>query len=632
LSFTNEQGSVVLYALLVLVPIALFLGLLLDLARLRAAEKMAEQQTKAAARSLLSGYDRKLREEYGLFGLAAGEEERLAFAAAPFADPGGGFSMVRPRLLELSAEPVYSLADHRLFRRQMLEEMKLKGPVEFTRRVYGNWKASAEDMEKAAHAAEWGEEAEKLLREREEALRDAFRTIERIGALMERGAGILGLPPPLPAEREGGGSDEDDAAPETDQPENPYAGAWAVFSAMQDELETLGACLRSAEEAEARIRSAMDEADGDLLDGVDLYGSGYYGRYALEAGRAVSRFGTAAGRANADPPNWDGDLSFAGEFRTFRDRLSAEERQRREAYDELERKKEWQRTAIREQMEKVKEKMGGQSCTPEEEAIHRQLAALYEKYSQLNPAGGESKPSRDPAGVIGQEPDRAQKSALVLLRELSGLLSAIRDEALVNEYVLFYFRHRVTGLDGNPALEDVGRRPLKGEVEYVLYGFDSCAANRAAAVGEMFAVRFAVRTAEALADVRKAAAGSPLLILLTAAAEGAANAYADLDRLLEGEAVPVFQRRPALKMGYADYLRVFLALQPDETKKMARMQALIERNTGIRLDERPAYVKVVTKSGIDLGMFTAVARRLAPDAGEGKGRSAIIVKQAEMAY
>src|SRR5690606_168119 len=207
----------------------------LDLARLRAAEKMAEQQTKAAARSLLSGYDRKLREEYGLFGLAAVEEERLAFAAAPFADPGGGFSMVRPRLLELSAEPVYSLADHRLFRRQMLEEMKLKGPVEFTRRVYGNWKASAEDMEKAAHAAEWGEEAEKLLREREEALRDAFRTIERIGALMERGAGILGLPPPLPAEREGGGSDEDDAAPETDQPENPYAGAWAVFSAMQDE-------------------------------------------------------------------------------------------------------------------------------------------------------------------------------------------------------------------------------------------------------------------------------------------------------------------------------------------------------------------------------------------------------------
>src|SRR5690606_40275978 len=98
--------------------------------------------------------------------------------------------------------------------------------------------------------------------------------------------------------------------------------------------------------------------------------------------------------------------------------------------------------------------------------------------------------------------------------------------------------------DGNPALEDVGRRPLKGEVEYVLYGFDSCAANRAAAVGELFAVRFAVRTAEALADVRKAAAGSPLLVLLTAAAEGAANAYADLDRLQQSDALPVLQRRP----------------------------------------------------------------------------------------
>lgn len=633
MSFTNDRGSVVLYALLVLVPIALFLGLLLDLVRLRAAEKMAEQQTRAAVRSLMSGYDRQLREEYGLFGLSAGREDMQAMAAVPFSHDGGGFSIVSPRLLRLDAEPVYFLADHRLLRRQILEEMKLKGPVEFSRRVHDNWKASAADMEEAAHAAEWGEEMENLLRTREEALRDAFRTVERMGKRLEQGAAILNRPPPSPPEPEGGDGGHGTASGAgVPAAANPYADAWAVFSALQDELEALGDSLRKAEEAEERLRSAREDPAGDMLDGVAFFGPDYYGRYALEAGRPVSRFGTAAGRANADPQHWEADLSFMDEFRSFHARLSAEERERRTAHDELERGKEQRRAEVREQMEKVKDKLSGPSCTPEEEAVHRQLKALYESYLRYNLAGESAEPSRDPAGLLGQQPERAQKGALLLVRELSGILADIRDEALVNEYVLFYFRHRVTGLDGEPATEFVKRRALKGEAEYVLYGFASCSANRAAALAELFTVRFAFRSAEALLDARKAAAGSPLLILLTAAAEGAAKAYADLERLLDGEAVPLFQRRPALKMGYADYLRAFLALQPDETKKMARMQALIQLNTGIDLSERPAYAKVVTRNAVDLRMFPAVAKRFLPDGREGTGRSVTIVKQAEMAY
>lgn len=629
----NEQGSVSLYAVIVLVPIVLFLGVLVDAARYHAADRMAEQQTKAAVRSVLSGYDRKLRDEYGLFGLAAPEAGRQAVADAVFAGPEGGFAAAHPRLLELSVEPVYSLADHRFFRRQILEEMKVKGPVEFARRVYDNWREQAEEMNRAAETAEWSEEAEKELRAREDALRDAFRTVERMGGRMEQGRAILGRPPPVPPpppEQEGDGAGAPPPAPAV--PENPYADALPLFAALQGDLEQLGEHLRKAEEAEHRIRAAMDGEAGDLLAGVPIYGPDHYDRYKLEAGRAVSRFGAAAGAANADPANWTADLAFAAEHRAFHARLAGEERARRQAFDEIERRKDEQRSKTREQLDNVRNKLAEQACTPEEEAHVERLAQSAAAYLQYNNAvaGGEGGP--DPAGVVRQEPDGAQKNALLLLRRLSGILADIRDEALINEYVLLYFSNRVTGKNGAPLMEHVARHPLKDEAEYVLYGLGGCSANRAAAYAELFTVRFAIRTVEALVDVRKAASGSPLLVLLTAAAEGAVKAYGDLERLLDGDALPAFRRTPNLKMGYEDYLRLFLALHANETKKMARLQALIELNTGVRLQDRPVYVKAVSRAGMRLYMLPAVVRRLLPDAEEGEGRSVIIVKQAEMAY
>lgn len=632
MSSMNDRGSVSLYAVIVLVPIVLFLGFLFDLARYRAADKMAEQQTKAAVRSVLSGYDRTLREEYGLFGLAAGEEERLAMAGMSFAQTGGGFSAVSPRLVELAAEPVYFLADHRLFRRQILEEMKVKGAVEFTRRVFDNMKKQAEDMEKSARTAEWSEEVEKLLQDREEALRNAYRAVERMDAFFRQGYAILSAPPPLPPEppapAEGGGPVQAGPLPVY----NPYTGAMTVFYALQSQLDALREQLRQAEHAEERIRSAMDDEDGDLLAGVSLLGHAFYERYALDAGHPVSLFGSAAMRANADPYNWTNDLSFDAAFQSFFTRISAEETARRAGVEDLEKRKEKQRGEVRKQLDKVKDALSKQVCTPEQEQLYGRLAELYGDYLQYNTAEEGTGLAPDPAAIVYTTPEKSHKSALLLLRNLSGILAAIRDEALVNEYVMLYFGNRTTGLDGQPLMESVNRHPLKQEAEYVLYGLGSCTANQAAAQAELFAVRFAIRTSEALVDVRKAAAGSPMLVLLTAAAEGAAKAYADMERLLDGQSVPVFQRLPNLRMGYADYLRAFLALHSDETKKMARIQALIELNTGIRLTERAAYVMAVSRSELDLYLFPAVARRLLADAEKGEGRSVFIVKRAEMAY
>lgn len=653
----NERGSISVYALIVLVPIVLFLGLLFDLARYRAADRMAEQQTKAAARSVLSAYDRTLRDEYGLFGLKAADADIEQLAAMPFEQTGGGFAAVAPQLAELRAEPVYALADHRFFRRQILEEMKIKGPVEFGRRVYDNWKDRAPDMKKAAETAEWSDKVEQHLQRREEALRDAFHAVERMADQFRQGYAILSLPQPQPPEppepsgqEEGGGQQEGGAQqegggqepprlpglppppPQSQNPlqPNPYSGAWPVLNALQAELDALQSHLQRAREAEQGIAAEMNGETGDLLAGVGLYGNEYYTRYALEVGIPVSRFGAAASAANADPVHADIDLSFDAEFRQLFDRLSAEEQARRADYDDLEARKDEQRDKTREQLDKVQETLANQVCTPGEESPYARLTGYYDNYVQYNTAPDSGDMAPDAAAVLQQEPEQAQMSVLDMLRRLSDILAVIRDEALVNEYALLYFNHRVTGRDGEPLMAGVKNHVLKQEAEYVLYGLGSCTANRNAAYAEMFAARFAIRTVEALTDVRKTVTGSPLLILLTAAAEGAAKAFGDMEQLLDGKAVPVFRKSPNVRMGYADYLRVFLALHSNETRKMARMQALIQLNTGISLTERPVYVRAVSRSDLAFRLFPAAANWIAP--GEVDGRSVTIEKLAEMAY
>ena len=172
----------------------------------------------------------------------------------------------------------------------------------------------------------------------------------------------------------------------------------------------------------------------------------------------------------------------------------------------------------------------------------------------------------------------------------------------------------------------------------MLYGLSSCTLNRAAAYAEIYAVRFAVRLVEALLDVKKqavGAVGTPLLVFLTAAAEAAVKAHQDMKQLIRGEAVPVFAKTPALKMAYSDYLRLFLAVHSKETEKMARIQALIELNTGIDLTERPAYIILRSESAIRLWFLPGAAewvRRAAGLQGRIEDRRYIISKRAEMAY
>ncbi len=129
----------------------------------------------------------------------------------------------------------------------------------------------------------------------------------------------------------------------------------------------------------------------------------------------------------------------------------------------------------------------------------------------------------------------------------------------------------------------------------------------------MFALRLAVRTMEALAEPGNELlqAGSPLLVLLTAAAEGSVKAFNDMNLLIDGEDVPVSGKLPdTVRMGYKDYLRLFYMLHGSERRTIPRMQALIDLNTGKDLQKETTYIQTAATTSFRLWFLPDAMRAL----------------------
>ncbi len=245
---------------------------------------------------------------------------------------------------------------------------------------------------------------------------------------------------------------------------------------------------------------------------------------------------------------------------------------------------------------------------------------LYQKYREAN--------AQDT--MVGSEiaydlekPEPVSLKAMGMLEAFNNAAESMRNELYVNEFALTKFNYRTYGLEKDPAgqpklsneLVDPGSHKLANqEVEYLLYGFSSCVANISSAYAEMFAFRMAIRTVEALLDPKKEllGIGSPLLVFLAAAAEGALEAFQDMNKLTKGEAVELSAKitTSALSLTYKDYLRIFLLLHSNNTKLMARMQALIELETGKDLVQETTYIQGNGSSEVRLWFIPQIMKLL----------------------
>jgi hypothetical protein len=608
----GEQGAVTIYVILIIVPIFIFQAVLIDFVRIKVASMEAEQATRAAARSVLSAYDKKLI-DYGLFGLKASEEERKSIANHVLTKYGtdgsdsSTFQWITLQTLEDQTRivPTYSLGDHRFFKQQILEDMKYKAPIEFTRNIYDKWKGKKNTVDETENEVQDAKDLDELLKQREKKLEHAFVHVEQIMNSIENATSTY----------ESKLSDYDSDGENEEILEQIIASLQHQFHLLLQQQDNMSAWVLEAEQIEHRMLEQWNgqwneqgnEQTNSKLNDAYILGDEFYSAYKWGAAAPISAFGAFINQLSVyhndgfELVNTEAYTSSFQAWYTFR---VNEENRRIAAFERLEEKKREQKKNIKNQMEQAKQTAIAQICTNVNAEQYSLLNSYYEQYLSFN--NGISEQELDPSYALDQVPEQYQTNSFSLLTRLMDVLESIRDEAYVNEYAMYYFNHRTTSQLGlsSPIQEKLKSHSLQDqEVEYILYGLSSCTTNRIAAYSEMYSIRFAIQFIESLMDARKSAVGlgSPLLMVLIATAEASVKAYRDMERLIRGEDVQVMSKWGRVTMNYADYLRLFLIVHSNETKKQSRIQALIQLNTQVDLLQRPSYIEL--KSTINMNLW-----------------------------
>ncbi|SFS47442.1 hypothetical protein [Paenibacillus sp. BC26] len=242
----------------------------------------------------------------------------------------------------------------------------------------------------------------------------------------------------------------------------------------------------------------------------------------------------------------------------------------------------------------VKQQLQSMMSTPNQEdhrEAFREVKQRMEANLKFNKVAVSSLRDDDSTGSGDTDVEAGEKARISMtsmgkiFSGMADVLEGIRDPLYVNEHIVhrfhsfdpMLFSSLLAGGQANTEAFASALALRNQEVEYVLYGFHEPAANVAAAYGELFAARLAIRTMEGFIASR--GLGHPLLVLSAAVLYGLEKSLADMITISRQGKVELSKYAP-VELSYLDYLRVFLLLHGSGEAKTARMIAVIERNLG----------------------------------------------------
>jgi hypothetical protein len=686
---------VTVFAAVALSALLLFFSVLIDYARVAAFHKLGETAARAGIRSVLSAYDSFLYDKYGLFGRGGTDGEQL-FREVVQANAEGSYDSIlsqsgsvkpiRMKLEETKLNSSAFLGSHTVFKRQVLEEMKYKAPVDFTLDIVAKFAPIASAMEEATATVDLLENLRKLYERREAHLARVLELQEQ-AASATAGSGLDAMLPVGSAAHANGGNtvtavaseytayanqamleqEAQDSAASYSQAVSEYeakakavaADVRSLTSALymrheqlqREAVQELDAASRLNEQMKATILHAQAEARGGGYDQVARSGQAasdgqslpanttaeideirqtadellredsWFASYKQELhdqGSDLAVIDTASGKFQssslaslAKPISSASNELLADEAVNLRKLYAAYEEQyinpgtvlehRRQALEQGD-----ARGLIKEHEERAgslwkqaRDMLGGFADLPRLDEHRQQFLLVQERYEQNLRFNQAIEQAEEGASVIdAADAHDAAASASTLTGSLfggmAGVLERSRDALYAAEYVMARYAYfapqqlRAMLLGGN--LSELGPALAfnNQEAEYVLYGFHDPAANLAAAYGQLFAARLAVRTMEGLMESRSL--GHPLVILAAALVYGLEKTLEDMFAFAERGSAPL-SKYVRVELAYTDYMRLFLLANPsNESNRLARMIAVIEHNSGVMLAAVPSGV------------------------------------------
>ncbi|WP_176444783.1 hypothetical protein [Paenibacillus herberti] len=203
---SGTSGAVTVWTCMIVSGVLLLMALLIDFSRIAAFNYKLDSMAQSSVRSVLSAYDEALYEQYGLFGRGGSSAEELLETAVSGSLGGQGstgsstggveqkrnLDMIQMSIDNKSIQPALKLGEWSVFRRQVEQEMKYKGPIDLTIELFDKFRPLAQSMEQTAGAVDTLQNAEKIFDKRQSALEKMINHVEAASVLAkETGADNL---------------------------------------------------------------------------------------------------------------------------------------------------------------------------------------------------------------------------------------------------------------------------------------------------------------------------------------------------------------------------------------------------------------------------------------------------------
>lgn len=140
----DQRGTVTIYLVIIFLAMLLFVGVFIDLSRIKIAQNQLRRAANSSARSVMADYNSGLKNDFGLFAVNSAEanKEMQKYINANIARPVKPvFDLLDFRYEGGNASFSYPLDSTPVLKQQILEAMKYRAPVEITTGLINKFRA-----------------------------------------------------------------------------------------------------------------------------------------------------------------------------------------------------------------------------------------------------------------------------------------------------------------------------------------------------------------------------------------------------------------------------------------------------------------------------------------------------------
>ncbi|WP_058305887.1 DUF5702 domain-containing protein [Gracilibacillus massiliensis] len=286
------------------------------------------------------------------------------------------------------------------------------------------------------------------------------------------------------------------------------------------------------------------------------------------------------------------------------------EEDRKEFKETNEEKTDQQEEEAEESNEEIREKLDDIESIADDQGVYDELEVFVNQYNEYAQSSEGDIPAIDLEGDAGDSAGSAMDIVDSIFSGIGSILASARNRLYVNEYILLHFESAVpTGIQNKDDYMFENR-----EVEYILYGQHVSGLNYSMALGQLFAIRFAIRFIDAFTQKEVRMAGHPIAVFVAALAHALKNSIDDVNKYSAGRTAPLINEDVTdpykLEITYKDYVRLFLFINPSGDTRLRRIMAVIEKNTGVNLVDRQTYVTGNVETSANLIFVPQIADSL----------------------